>query len=152
MKISDLVCRRSGLLVRSKLTHRATNLVPALNVREDPDIGRLPHAPRVSRVPRPRRDATGHRVKPRAGGRGAHPMHDASPIALRGVHARALKADLPTHHATGPPRAGPAYSAPQPDSAPTRCTVPLIHPPWRRCGAVPRAAEWRREVFSPLLP
>src|SRR5450759_4540600 len=53
VKISDLVCRRVVLLVGGKLTHRATNLVPALNVWEDPDIGRLAHAPHfLYRAPR----------------------------------------------------------------------------------------------------
>src|SRR5664280_1235085 len=44
VKISDLVCRRGVLLVGGEPTHRTADFVPALNVREDPDIGRLAHA------------------------------------------------------------------------------------------------------------
>jgi hypothetical protein len=49
VKISDLVCRRVVLLVGGEPTHRTADLVPALNVREDPDIPRLAYA-RLSRI------------------------------------------------------------------------------------------------------
>src|SRR5664279_3666565 len=53
VKISDLLCRRVVLLVGGEPTHGATDLVPAVNVREDPDIGRLAHAPHfLYRAPR----------------------------------------------------------------------------------------------------
>src|SRR5664279_4796311 len=83
VKISDLVCRRVVLLVGGEPTHGATDLAPAVNVREDPDIGRLAVV---------------------------SPMHHTSSIALQGVQAHALEAHLPAHHATGPPRAAPAQS------------------------------------------
>src|SRR5664280_489430 len=124
VKISDLVCRRGVLFVGGKLTHRATNLVPALK-REDPDIGRLAVV---------------------------SPMHHTSSIALQGVQAHALEAHLPAHHATGPPRAAPAQSVPWRGSAPTHHTPPSIRPPWRRCAVVPRGAEgeWQGGAILPM--
>src|SRR5664280_1040871 len=144
--MSDLVCRRVVLLVGGEPTHGATDLVPAVNVRE---------ASRHRSSPPCTHSDTGAETPLRCYGtpcqaqsrRPRRHMHHASPIALRGVHALALKADLPTHHATGPPRAGPAQSAPPRGSAPAHHTRPSVHPPWRRCGAVPRVVgggrAWR---------
>src|SRR5450759_4637563 len=80
------------------------------------------------------------------------PMHHTSSIALQGVQAHALEAHLPTHHATGPPRAAPAQSVPWRGSAPTHHTPPSIRPPWRRCDVARKAGEGARDLLEAALP